>query len=56
VAGTRGSSHQLKRFWRVEIACSCTSLVLEGSFVMALEMVSRLWTMVLTSVTVRMVR
>ncbi len=51
-----GSSHQLKRLQRVEIAWSWASLVVEGALVMALEMVSRLWTMVSAGVTVGMVR
>ncbi len=52
----RGSSHQLKRSQRVEIAWSWASLVVEEALVMAFEMASRLWTMVLASVTVGMVR
>ncbi len=52
----RGSSHQLKRLQRVEIAWSLALLVVEGALVMALEMASRLWTMVLAGVTVGMVR
>jgi hypothetical protein len=50
------SSHQLKRSRRVEIARSWASLVVEGALVMALEMASRLWTMVSAGMTVRMVR
>jgi hypothetical protein len=58
VAGIRGSSRRLKRSQRVEIVCSWASLVVKGALVMALEleMVLRLWTMVLAGVTVRMVR
>ncbi len=51
-----GSSHQLKRMRRVEIAWSWASLVVEEALVMVLEMVSRLWTMVLAGVTAGMVR
>jgi hypothetical protein len=52
----RGSSHQLKRSWRVEIAWSWALLVVEGALEISLEMASRLWTMVLTSVMVGMVK
>ena len=51
-----GASHWLKRSRRVEIACSCASLVVEGVLEMALVMASRLWTMVSAGVTVGMVR
>ena len=56
VVMVRGSSNQLKRSRRVEIAWSWVSLVVEEALVMALEMASRLWTMVLAGVMVRMVR
>jgi hypothetical protein len=56
VVETHGASHWLKRSHRVEIACSCASLVVEGILVMALEMVSRLWIIVSSGVMVRMVR
>jgi hypothetical protein len=52
----RGSSHQLKRSQRVEIAWSWKLLVVEGALEMALEMASRLWIMVSAGVMVRMVR
>ncbi len=52
----RSSSHQLKRLRRVDIAWSWALLVVEGALVMALEMASRLRTMVLAGVTVGMVR
>ncbi len=42
--------------WRVDIAWSWASLVVEGALVMALEMELRLWTMVSAGVTVGMVR
>jgi hypothetical protein len=48
-----GSSHQLKRLRRVDIAWSWVLLVVEGALVMALEIVSRLWTVVLAGVTVK---
>ncbi len=51
-----GSSHQLKRSQRVGIAWCWVLLEVEGALVMALEMASRLWTMVLAGVTVGMVR
>jgi hypothetical protein len=51
-----GSSHRLIRLQRVDIAWSWALLVVEGALVMALEMASRLWTMVLAGVMVRMVR
>jgi hypothetical protein len=51
-----GSSHQLKKSRRVEIAWSWALLVVEGALEIALEMASRLWTMVLAGVTVGMVR
>ncbi len=46
----------MKRSWRVEIACSCASLVVEGVLEMALVMASRLWTMAFAGVKVGMVR
>ena len=52
----RGSSHQLKRSHRVDIAWSWALLVVEGALVMELKMASRLWTMVSAGVMVRMVR
>jgi hypothetical protein len=51
-----GSSHQLKRSRRVDIAWSWALLVVDGELVKALEIASRLWTMVSASVTVGMVR
>ena len=51
----RGSSHQLKRLRRVDIAWSWALLVVEGALVMALEMASRLWTIVSAGVKVGMV-
>jgi hypothetical protein len=52
----RGFSHQLKRSRRVDIAWSWALLVVEGALVMALEMASRLWTMVSAGMMVGMVR
>ncbi len=54
VVMVHGSSHQLKRLQRVDIAWSWASLVVEGALVMALEMASWLWTMVLAGVMVGM--
>jgi hypothetical protein len=34
VAGMCGSSHRLKRLWRVDIACCWAALVVEGALVM----------------------
>jgi hypothetical protein len=51
-----GSSQQLKRLLRVDIAMSWAPLVVEGALVMALEMTLRLWIMVLADVTAGMVR
>ncbi len=51
-----GSSHQLKRSRRVDIAWSWAPLVVEGALVMALEIALRLWTIVLAGVMVGMVR
>ncbi len=53
---TRGSSHQLKRSWRVKIASSCALLVVGGALVTTLKLALRLCTRVLAGVTVGMVR